>query len=206
MPRGAATRCSRIAAAPCARSIRIEVGLPGQGTASLSFVDFDNDGDLDVHAAPGGLFRMTPAGTYKRTEAVKVGGKAQWATSSWIDLEGDGDRDLVSLIKRSGIELRKRVYENRTDAGHWLQVGLRGPAANRQAIGARVLVTTSRGRQAGWVGQSEGSRYSSGHYELYFGLGPVRKVRSVRVWWPDGRRTTVEGVDADRRLLIGPNS
>jgi hypothetical protein len=161
------------------------IGLPGQGTSSLSFVDFDNDGRLDVHAAPGGLFRMTPSGTYRRTDAVQVGGKAQWATSSWIDLEGDGDRDLVSLIKRSGIELRKRVYENRTDGGHWLQLSLRGPAANRQAIGARVVVTTSRGRQAGWVGQSEGSRYSSGHYTLYFGLGPVRKVRTIRIWWPN---------------------
>ena len=55
---------------------------------------------------------------------------------------------------------------------------------NQQAIGAHVVVTTKFGKQAGWVGQSEGSRHSSGLYDIYFGLGLVQKVTTVEVFWP----------------------
>jgi hypothetical protein len=180
------------------------IGLPTRRTAALSFVDYDNDGNLDAHAAPGGLFVGDGKGNFERTDTLSVGGKAEWATSSWFDLEGDGDRDLVSLIKREGVTLRRRVYENRTPGGNWLQLELEGPARNAQAIGARVVIVTEEGRQAGWVGQSEGSRFSSGHYELYFGLGRAETVRRVRVWWPDGSRSSIDDIAANRRLEISP--
>ena len=182
------------------------LGLPTRRTAALSFVDFDNDGRMDAHAAPGGLFVGDGKGNFRRTDKLSVGRQAEWATSSWFDLEGDGDRDFVSLIKRQGVTLRRRVYENRTRGGNWLQLALRGPAANAQAIGARVMVATNKGRQAGWVGQSEGSRFSSGHYELYFGLGRAREVRAVRVWWPDGSKTAVRDVAVNQRLQLTPGS
>lgn len=178
------------------------LGLPVRRTAALSFVDYDNDGNMDAHAAPGGLFIGDGRGRFERADTLSVGGRAEWATSSWFDLEGDGDRDLVSLIKRQGVTLRRRVYENRTAGGNWLRLSLRGPPGNAQAIGARVVVRTTAGRQAGWVGQSEGSRFSSGHYELYFGLGRATEVQTVRVWWPDGTKSAVENVAANRRLEI----
>lgn len=179
-----------------------KLGLPAHGTVAFNFVDFDNDGLLDAHAVPQGMFRQRRDGSFKRTGAVRIGGQAKWATESWFDLNRDGARDLVSVIKRTGAALRRRVYENRTPSGHWLELDLQGPAANAQAIGARVVIKTGRGRRAGWVGEAEGSRRSSGHYRLYFGLGRSPRVRRVRVFWPDGKRTTLRNVEADQRLVV----
>jgi hypothetical protein len=180
-----------------------KLGLPPGGSTSVSFLDFDNDGRLDVHAVSQGLFRQRRDGSFKRTGAVRVGGQAQWATSSWFDLDGDGSRDLVSVIKRrESSSVRRRVYENRSRSGHWLELDLRGPLGNTEAIGARVVVEAKGSRQAGWVGQSEGSRYSSGHYRLYFGLGRKLQAQRIRVFWPDGTRTTLRDVEADQRLRV----
>jgi hypothetical protein len=65
-----------------------------------------------------------------------------------------------------------------------------------------VVVTTSEGRQAGWVGQSEGSRFSSGHYDLYFGLGRAEEVRTIRVWWPDGTQSSLSNVAVNRHIDV----
>ncbi len=92
----------------CTRSGPRKLGLPRRGTIALSFVDYNNDGRLDADAVPGGLFRKRaerdlPA----RPARCSWAHKAQWASASWFDLEGDGDRDFVSLIKRhKGIESR----------------------------------------------------------------------------------------------------
>ncbi len=178
-------------------------GLPSRGTVASSLVDYDNNGIADFHAVPQGLYQGRWHGPdFKRLGSVQVGGRARWAAASWLDLEGDGRRDLVALIKRQGLKLRKRIYDNRSPSGHWLQVDLEGPAANAQAIGAKVIVTTPGRRQAAWVGQAEGSRYSSGHYRLYFGLGPRTAAKSVEVRWPDGSKTKLKDVAADRLLEV----
>ena len=171
-----------------------------------SFIDYDNDGRLDAHATPGGLFHGTGDGEFERTGELTLGTKAQWAASSWFDLEGDGDRDLVALVKRhKGVVVSRHLFVNRTKGGHWLELNLQGPKGNLEAIGAHVVVTTSKGRQAGWVGQSEGSRHSAGLYDVYFGLGQARHAKSVKVYWPNGTVTDLTHVKADQRLTITPD-
>ncbi len=184
-----------------------KLGLPGRGAVNFSFLDYDNDGRIDAHATPGGLYQGLKGGGFERTGELVLGKKAQWAASSWFDFEGDGDRDLVSLIKRhKGVVVSRHMYENRTEGGHWLELSLQGPRGNQQAIGAKAVVTTKFGRQAGWVGQSEGSRHSSGLYDLYFGLGLPLRAKSVEVFWPNGTKTKLQDVAADQRLTITPGS
>lgn len=81
-------------------------------------------------------------------------------------------------------------------------IELSGKDGNRQAIGARVEVTTSDGVQLQQVGQSEGSRRSQGHYRLYFGLGKIKMIDSVRVFWPDGTLKELEALESDRLLTV----
>ena len=49
---------------------------------------------------------------------------------------------------------------------------------------------------------SDRSRYSLGHYRLYFGLGHVDEASRVAVLWPDGTRQVLEDVRADRPLHV----
>lgn len=186
-----------------------EFGLPPGGTVASSFVDYDNDARIDFHAVPQGIFRQRTNGTFVKTGIGQVGARAQFAAASWFDVDGDGDRDLASALKRSGARLRDTLYENRTSAGHWLEVDLEGPVGNAEAIGARVTVTApTRGpgrvptRQTQWVGQAEASRFSTGHYRTYFGLGNADQATQIVVRWPDGSSTRQSPVAVDQVLTI----
>jgi hypothetical protein len=85
---------------------------------------------------------------------------------------------------------------------HWLQVDLTGPAGNRQAIGARVYVSTGGATQMAPVGSAEGSHFGQGHYRLYFGLAAASRADEIRVVWPDGTTRQLHDVPADQRLAI----
>jgi tetratricopeptide (TPR) repeat protein/peroxiredoxin len=116
-----------------------------------------------------------------------------------LDLDGDGDPDVVSLAPRSAPQLR--VFRNDFGSrGATLAVRLVG-AANRDAIGAKVTVETDALRRTKAV--SAGSGFLSQHSkELLFGLGASRKVVRLSVEWPSGRRQTFTDVGLDQRLRI----
>lgn len=179
-----------------------ELGLPRRKTIAGSFVDYDNDGRLDFHSIPSGLFRGLPGGNFERTGAVRGDTGLRWASSQWLDNDSDGDRDLVSTLAKKNGWVKTRMFENSTKGGNWLEVDLVGPAANREAIGARVSVGKGRSRQVSWVGQNEGSRYSTGHYRSYFGLGREKVARNVTVIWPDGKRTKRRAIGANQRVQL----
>ncbi|RME42186.1 MAG: CRTAC1 family protein [Chloroflexi bacterium] len=180
-------------------------GLPDKALAA-NWVDIDNDGLLDLFAVPGGVYRQVARDRFRfvwRPSAPVDGQELDQARSSWFDADGDGAMDLVLATRPAGADRwQAGYYLNRSKlSNHWLQIRLRGPQANREAIGTRVEVSTQGGRQAQEVGWWEGSHYSQGHYRLYFGLGQAT-VADVRVFWPDGKTKTLPGVGADRVLTV----
>lgn len=176
------------------------LGLPRSGIAT-AWTDFDNDGRLDLHVVPAGLFRARPSGGYTRVGTFGTVEDPAEARLAWPDLDNDGDRDVVlaARSRRSPRNFRTYTFENGGQPGNWLEVSPVGKRGNPQAIGARVAVRTGEGVQTGWVGQSESSVFSQGHYRLYFGLGSATSAQ-VRVRWPGGRRESVGSVAADQIL------
>lgn len=185
-----------------------KLGIPERGTFAAAFTDFDNDGDVDVDLLPQGLYE-SDGHDFKRTGRLAYGqlpnGRIGYGIVTWPDLDGDGRRDMLSARGRGEfaasqvIDLRRNT-SGRT--GHWLEVDLLGPIGNAQSIGASVKVRTDDGWQYGWVGQSEDSRYSSGHYRIYLGLGEQERVRKLVARWPDGSKAVRRDVRADRLLRI----
>jgi hypothetical protein len=83
------------------------------------------------------------------------------------------------------------------NSNHWLTFKLvGGPKSPRDAIGAKVFVTTGSVRQRGDV-FSGGSYASSSDQRLHFGLGAAAKVDKVEIRWPSGlkQEITVPAVD-----------
>jgi hypothetical protein len=119
---------------------------------------------------------------------------------AWPDIDRNGARDLVRLAL--GTEHRRLVAMR---AGrphrHWLEVDLEGSGGNRQALGAKVVVRAGKLKQTQWVGQNETSRFSQGHYRLYFGLGENQRAR-VTVVWPDGSRQNRGPLRSNRLISI----
>jgi ASPIC and UnbV/FG-GAP-like repeat len=184
--------------------VRSRLGLPGNAAAA-SFVDYDNDGRLDVSLAPQGIYRWDRRrGRFTRTGVLNMR-RVGYAIVEWMDYDNDGRRDpLIATSKRefspSSHVIRKH---NVTRAGHWLEVDLTGSERNREAFGASVRARLRGGRTlTQWVGQNDDSRHSQGHYRLYFGLGKARVVKRLVVRWPGGNTTRLRKVGADRLLRI----
>lgn len=179
------------------------LGLPRSGTGA-SWVDYDNDGRLDLHSLPSGLYLQRANGSFARTGIGTSKRSELWGIGNWFDYDADGDRDLATAVRTSGTDprVRAKLRENASAGNHWLQLDLRGPAGNVEAIGAEVRVTTGARTQTSRVGESDGARFSQGNYRIYFGLGGAAVADRVAVLWPDGAVTRLEGVAADRVLEI----
>jgi hypothetical protein len=180
-------------------------------TWAASWVDYNNDGRIDLYTMPRGLFLQTSDRRFTPTNRFAITRKHLYeARCTWFDADNDGRRDLLMYAKWVTIDaagkrtpsIKSSVHRNRTSGNHWLQIVLRGPPSNRFAIGAQVWVTTSKGTEMSQVGSAEGSHFSQGHYRLYFGLGSHRRVDSIRILWPDGREEIREDIAADQLLEI----
>jgi len=115
------------------------------------------------------------------------------------DLNDDGALDIVV----TGLDERPRILMNSgTAANHWLMLSLTGTASNRDAIGAKVKVTTASGRMLyNHVSVSVGLM-SASDKRVHFGLGPETAVKSVEITWPSGKRQRLEDVAVDRILSV----
>jgi len=184
--------------------LRSRLGLPGDAAAA-SFVDYDNDGRLDVSLAPQGIYRWDRRrGRFARTGALNMH-RSGYAIVEWMDYDNDGRRDPLIATSEREFSPQSHVIRKRnvTRAGHWLEVDLTGPSRNREALGAHVVARLRGGRSlTQWVGQNDDARHSQGHYRLYFGLGGARVVRQLVVHWPGRGTTRLRKLRADRLLEI----
>jgi hypothetical protein len=120
-------------------------------------------------------------------------------SSAIVDLDGDGDLDIVTndfnsepQVLISDLAQRHRI--------HWLKVRLTGAASNRDGLGAVVKVHVGR-RVLTKVMDGSSGYLSHSILPLYFGLGEAGKVDAIEVRWPSGRVQTLSGPIAANRLL-----
>ncbi len=197
-----------------------EFGLPIKSIA-VNWVDYDNDGLIDIHFVPQGIFRQQSTGKFVGTNILmfrKPLSLLVKAQCSFFDANNDGSVDsLCGLVHKPPLIVRafKRLtvgdkpstkwatffYTNTRYDNHWLQVKLIGPPMNLESIGAKIFVKTSLVTQMRHVGHAEGARFSQGHYRTYFGMGKSSKAEEVRIVWPDGTEEIHNNIEADKLLV-----
>ncbi|HKW56150.1 MAG TPA: CRTAC1 family protein [Candidatus Acidoferrum sp.] len=193
----------------------------GWGTA---FLDFDNDGWLDVLVANGHVYPLVDNYDWGTTWAQRpllfrnLGGKkfaeVPAATGSGLadvitgrgaafgDLFNDGHVDVVINDIDSTPTLLRNVVKNQN---HWVAFKLVGGAKSpRDAVGAKVFVTAGGFRQRADV-FSGGSYASSSDERLHFGLGAATRIDKVEIRWPSGnvQELRVPGVDRIYTVVEG---
>ncbi len=113
-------------------------------------------------------------------------------SSAIVDLDDDGDLDIVTNDFGSEPMVLISDLERTKPDLHYLKISLVGNASNRDGLGATVTVTAdSRSFHRTHDGKS--GYLSQSVYPLYFGLGESQVVDRVEVRWPSGRIQVVAG-------------
>lgn len=194
-----------------------------RGAYAVEWVDYDNDGDLDllVHATRrvngaeqedgyrlyegdgnGGFLEhafLTPAPSGVQRLGPAIG-----------DFNNDGFMDVLILHdSNQGVptnEGRDRLFRNTGNSNHWLKVVLEGTDSNRSAIGAIVRVrATINGKEVWQMRQTmagNGVVWMQHDMRPNFGLGNATVAEVVRIEWPSGTVQELTNVAADQILHI----
>lgn len=120
--------------------------------------------------------------------------------AAYADLDNDGDLDLVV----NNLFQEAFVYKNTAadrKQGHWLQLDLKGSAANPFALGAKVRAWVGDQIYAQEIYPARGF-FSSVPTLAHIGLGQAATVDRLEVWFPEGRVVALEKVSADQRLTV----
>jgi len=186
----------------------------------VAFLDADHDGRLDLAIANGHILDNAPAfrsgATYRQRNLlfrnttgrrfVEVGrsagpGFALEKVSRGLavgDIDNDGDLDLLVTNNGGSADLLRNDLASHANA---LLVRLVGTGMNRDAIGARVRVTTGAVTQRRDV--LAGSSYlSQSDLRLHFGLGAASEADVLEVRWPSGNSETLRSVPAGQIVTI----
>ncbi len=181
-----------------------------QSSWGLEWIDVDNDGWLDAvipfgdfqDAEPDTLMMNNGDGTLRQVpdDTSGLAGMGWGMGVGVVDYDGDGCLDVMISNRWA---LGPRLYRNRcaTD-NHWLQVELRGPSPNTEAVGAVVIATVDglpplREEVVGGSTSAHSSRWKT----LHFGLGQAT-MADLEITWPDGTTQAVPDVDGDQRVVI----
>jgi hypothetical protein len=123
-------------------------------------------------------------------------------STAYLDFDGDGDLDIVVNNFHAPAKLLRNNSEGRGPS--WLKIRLIGDpqrASNRDAIGARVLVTADGGLQQSREVQGGSGYLSMNPKQQHFGLGGADSA-DVRITWPNGEVQILRGVAANRAYTV----
>ena len=188
------------------------------------FLDFDNDGDLDLAVVNG---RVTRGTRLTESRPVKYwddyaepnllfmnNGSGQFENSysgsafctaiensrglAFGDIDNDGDTDL--LVTNEGGAAR--IYRNDVpEKGNWLLLRALDSAGQRDAIGARISVFA--GGKSWQRSVISGYSYlTANDLRVHFGLGTESTVDSLKVFWPDGIIEVFSGITINRFITL----
>lgn len=182
---------------------------------SNGFIDYNNDGWKDIYSSNGDVDQVSEKSPQHDTMFENIDGKSfvdvseemgkdflrkgYQRGSAFGDLNNDGSLDIVV----TSLNESPRILMNTGGSGnHWLILSLTGHTSARDAIGAKVKVTTASGRTLyNHVSVSTGFM-SSSDKRVHFGLGQETKISSIEIRWPRGIQQVLKNVAADQFLKI----
>jgi enediyne biosynthesis protein E4 len=176
-----------------------------------NFLDFDNDGNLDIIIANGDAHHLVGwecllienEGDGKFVDARQKGGaffetKIRARGSAILDFNNDGKMD--ALITAMGD--RPFLIQNRDKSGnHWLKLNLEGTRSNRDGFGAQVSLTAG-GKTCYQEARCPVGFLTQSDKRLHFGLGKASTVDKIEIRWPSGQRQELANVAADQILKV----
>ena len=191
-------------------------------TFAVFFFDYDLDGLLDVFAANGHVsddisvvqpnvkYAQAPhlfrnKGKKKFEEKTGQLGRALQRAivgrgAAYGDFDNDGDLDLLITSNNGPARLLRNENANQNDL---LRVKLVGTRANRDGIGAKLMLKTAKEKLFNMV--KTGSSYcSQSELPIVFGLGVPEegKTLALEITWPGGGKDTLTDLKPNQSLTV----
>lgn len=179
-----------------------------------SFMDFDNDGWLDIAMAVGALilgegidstqecnfFHNNGDETFTEI-ANTLGLDDDTRTRSLVhgDYDDDGDLDLIMLNFDGDVRLFRNDEVN---SNNYLRIKLRSKKSAPDGIGSWIEVKTNDGVKQ-YFEMHTGSNLGGGDEILaHFGLGTATSIDSIKVSWMSGEESILTNVSVDTTIII----
>ena len=178
---------------------------------SSSFVDYDNDSDVDIFKTNGALkhlygqedqmFQNEGGGKF-RDASLELG---KYFSEEYVgrgaclgDYDNDGDFDIfiVNLNSRA-VFLRN----NKGNQNNWLMLDLAGTTSNSEGIGAKVKITSGGKTQIAQKKTTTGY-LSQNDPRMHFGLAKNELVERIEITWPSGKVQIIENIKANQILEV----
>jgi len=188
-------------------------------TFGVLFVDLDNDGREDLFQVNGHVeneinqvqrsqkYKQPPqlfwnCGEQCNTRFISSDAFSQFSLIArgvaFADFDNDGDNDLViTQVGEKALILRNDTLQN----NNWLRVKLNQAGGNKEAIGALVTITTSRGQQKKLVMPTRGY-LSQSEIGLSFIIPNSDEQIVIDVVWPGGSKSSHQVNQFNRELII----
>ncbi|MGB2655540.1 MAG: CRTAC1 family protein, partial [Candidatus Acidiferrum sp.] len=184
------------------------------------FLDYDNDGWLDLFIANGHVYpeieQVSPETHYKQRNTLfhnERNGKFQDVSAAaglaclppraargaaFADFENDGYIDIV--VANNG-DPPTLLHNTGSHKNHFVNFQLVGTKSNHDALGARIRLTAGKISQIREIAGG-GSYLSQSDLRANFGLGDSTQASTVEVSWPSGLHQVFHDVPADRFYLV----
>jgi hypothetical protein len=194
-------------------------GVTAVGSLFVSFgtlfFDFDRDGDEDIFVSNGHVIRFPVNAPLKQMPLLfeNRGGRfvnvapvaGEYLAAPHLgrgvaagDIDNDGDIDLILAPINEPAAV---LINESSDSNHWLRVRLIGTRSQRDAVGARVELIASSGRQTRQV-KGGGSYLSQSDLQCFFGIPHDAKIEKLSIRWPAGGTQELTDLAPDRALTI----
>jgi hypothetical protein len=202
------------------------ITLPTRDVLSFGggFIDYDNDGWLDLFIANGHVYpeveQAMPGTNYKQLNTLfhnENGKRFSVATESsgiadltpraargaaFADLDNDGFVDIV--VANNG-DRPTILHNDAASENHFVNFRLVGIKSNRDAMGARIRITAGAISQIREIAGG-GSYLSESDLRANFGLGKSTVMELVEIQWPSGAEQSFRNVPAAKFYLITEGS
>lgn len=178
---------------------------------SSSFIDYDNDSDVDIFKTNGALkhlygqedqmFRNEGNGKF-RDISLELGEhfhrELVGRGACMGDYDNDGDLDIFIInLNDHCVFLRN----NKGNQNNWITISLTGTKSNRDAVGARVRVTAGGKTQTAQKKSTTGY-LSQNDPRMHFGLAGNEVVDRIEIKWPSGKIQTLENIKANQIIDV----
>jgi len=187
--------------------------MAGKGSWGTAFIDFDNDGDLDIVATNGTaevlklqyplLLENDGKGHFidvgKKLSSYFSTKRSGRGLAIW-DYDNDGDMDIII----SHLDKKARPSLLRNDGGNknnWLGLTLKAKKGVTATIAAKITVSAG-GKKQVIINQNTTGYLSNSDSRIHIGLGQQKNIDKLKIDWSDGTKAVYKNIVGNKYITI----